>query len=273
MFNDLAATDNELEMHTNDVDRSVKHTCTKCNGTGHYRGVRIHQQRSDCFACKGKGYFMTSPEARAKAKAKRVEKKVQKEAEKAAKADAYKAEHSELFEFMKANCNWNGFFFNMLEAVHQYGRLTDGQIAAAYRSMEKIQAKQAEKAKSNIKVDLTKLNEVFSNASENGLKKPKLRIAELVISMAPSHGRNAGFLYVKAQGDYAGKISPEGVFYKTSSAPEGIKEELTEFCKNPMEAAIKYGRQTGQCACCGRELTNKASIELGIGPICAEKWF
>jgi hypothetical protein len=39
-----------------------------------------------------------------------------------------------------------------------------------------------------------------------------------------------------------------------------------------MEAAVRYGRQTGRCSCCGRELTNKASIDAGIGPICASKW-
>ena len=28
----------------------------------------------------------------------------------------------------------------------------------------------------------------------------------------------------------------------------------------------------GICACCGRQLIVKESIERGIGPICAERW-
>lgn len=273
MFADLQATDEQLDQDTGVSAAEQKHTCTKCGGTGMYQGIRVHQEKSQCFACKGKGYFKTSAFDRQKAKAKRDQKKADKQAEKTAAAVAYMEEHSELFEFMKANNHWNNFFASMIDAVAQYGRLTDNQVAAAYRSMDKIKAKQSQKEAEKPVLDLTKLNEVFANASENGLKKPKLRIADLVISLAPDHGRNAGYLYVKYQGNYAGKISPEGVFTKTFNTPEEVEQELIEFCKAPMEAAVKYGRETGNCACCGRTLTDPKSIELGIGPICLEKWF
>lgn len=39
-----------------------------------------------------------------------------------------------------------------------------------------------------------------------------------------------------------------------------------------LDAAKAYGRATGTCCCCGRELTDPASIEDGIGPICATKF-
>jgi hypothetical protein len=35
---------------------------------------------------------------------------------------------------------------------------------------------------------------------------------------------------------------------------------------------VAYGKRTGACSCCGRELTNGESIDRGIGPICAEKY-
>jgi hypothetical protein len=35
---------------------------------------------------------------------------------------------------------------------------------------------------------------------------------------------------------------------------------------------VRYGRATGNCSCCGRELTDPASIAAGIGPVCAEKY-
>lgn len=44
---------------------------------------------------------------------------------------------------------------------------------------------------------------------------------------------------------------------------------------DPYAAATAYGLQTGVCSCCsccGRELTNKLSVELGIGPVCREKF-
>jgi hypothetical protein len=40
---------------------------------------------------------------------------------------------------------------------------------------------------------------------------------------------------------------------------------------NPKEAMIRYGKEIGECGDCGRRLTNAASREMGIGPICAAK--
>lgn len=37
------------------------------------------------------------------------------------------------------------------------------------------------------------------------------------------------------------------------------------------ESSARYGRELGHCGVCGRELTNEASRELGIGPKCAGK--
>lgn len=273
-FADLEANDldAELEANTRSVDNSEKFTCTMCAGTGHYRGVRVHQEKSHCFACKGKGYFKTSPYQRQKAKQRNAAKKAEKEAAKVKKAELFMEEHTNLFCFMREN-QWNNFFNSMLESVQQYGRLTEGQLNAAYNAMDKIQAKQAQKENNRLVVDLTKLNEVFDNASQNGLKKPVLRIEGLVVSKAGESSRNAGFLYVKHEGEYAGKVSPEGKFFKVYGTPEEVEPKLIEFCKDPLEAAIRYGRETGNCACCGRELTDPKSIELGIGPICIENWF
>lgn len=38
---------------------------------------------------------------------------------------------------------------------------------------------------------------------------------------------------------------------------------------DPHEAMLDFGRQLGKCGHCGRVLTNQASREAGIGPICA----
>ncbi|MDX1532600.1 MAG: DUF6011 domain-containing protein [Nitrosopumilaceae archaeon] len=279
-FSDLSVSDEQLEKYTREskskYSKTEKFPCTACGGTGHYRGVRVYQEKSHCFSCKGKGYFLTSPDARAKAKAKRDEKKSAKKAKEDAarkeRIEAFKAEHRELMDFLIENMDWNGFFNSLVQNMVEHGNLTEGQLNAAYKSMEKIKAKREAKDDNRLVVDLSKLNEIFKNASEN-LKKPVLRFEDIVVSKAPDHGRNAGFLYVKFKGEYAGKINPEGKFFKIGGTPEEVESQLIEFCKAPMEAAIKYGRKTGSCACCGRELTNKDSIELGIGPICAENWF
>lgn len=46
---------------------------------------------------------------------------------------------------------------------------------------------------------------------------------------------------------------------------------LREIAADVKAAAIRYGRELGQCSQCGRTLTNPESIALGIGPICLNK--
>ena len=48
----------------NKPDHRVKFPCGQCAGTGRYQGARVHQEKSHCFACRGKGYFLSSPEKR-----------------------------------------------------------------------------------------------------------------------------------------------------------------------------------------------------------------
>lgn len=43
---------------------------------------------------------------------------------------------------------------------------------------------------------------------------------------------------------------------------------LTAIAADVKTAAIRYGKELGQCSQCGRTLTNPESIQLGIGPVC-----
>ena len=68
---------------------------------------------------------------------------------------------------------------------------------------------------------------------------------------------------------YLGKVTPNRL---DSRIPDDIKEVLLEAAGDPLTAAVRYGKETGSCSCCGRDLTNAESIRLGIGPICREKF-
>jgi hypothetical protein len=37
---------------------------------------------------------------------------------------------------------------------------------------------------------------------------------------------------------------------------------------DPLAYAVAYGRETGSCSCCGRELSDPISVERGVGPVC-----
>jgi len=260
--------------------KTEKHPCGHCGGTGLYRGVRIHQEREDCFACRGKGYFLTSEADRKKARIQRVERKAKKEANNAesAKAQIVAAIGDAGYQWL-VNATWSEFYQDLLGKARKYGELSEKQLACVVRGYAKQQerdaarnAARAEREANAPVIDLTRIRELFASAQSNGLKKPALVVNGLRVSLAPANGRNAGHLYVKDSGDYAGKISPEGKFFAIREARAEIAQELQALAADPLAALTAHGHNTGQCSCCGRLLTNAESVRLGIGPVCRVRW-
>ncbi len=120
-----------------------------------------------------------------------------------------------------------------------------------------------------------KLGRAMQHMQEQG-KRPCFRIEGIRITMASSTSANPGSLYIKDDNwDYIGKINTMG--YMTISYATRITEAqkmiVQDAIVNPEGTAMANGKKTGTCCCCGRTLTNKLSIELGIGPICRGYWF
>lgn len=176
------------------------------------------------------------------------------------------ARNKEITDRLRSVASWNGFARQILSEFDRGGLINANQMAAAERMMNKLEEK-------SVNVDLSRIREMFEVAVSNGHQKPVYRAEGLKISLAPATGRNAGALYVVMIDDdaYQGKV--DGVTFKAvREAAASTVDALHRIAANPMEAAVRYGQKTGKCSCCGRKLTNKVSIELGIGPICAETW-
>lgn len=250
--------------------------CESCRGTGFYQGVRVHQEKRECFACKGKGYFYQSYADRLKSRNKAAARKAS--ALDVAK-DTFNSEHPGVIEGLRALTGWNSFAADLVRQFEERGSLSDKQVAAgisqiekaAKRDAERAAQKAAEKATAPV-VDLANVRAMFEVAKSNGLKKPGLWFGDLKISEAPATGRNAGALYVKQNGEYAGKIDGS-TFHPGWGVKQGpIVEALLEIAANPADVLRVKGKQTGKCCCCGRELTDPESVANGIGPICATNW-
>lgn len=121
------------------------------------------------------------------------------------------------------------------------------------------------------------------NAASKGIKKPILRLkmsgengGDVRIKYMTT-GRNAGGAWVTLNSELVGKIDPAGEFTLRMDKGDNRAEGFVDFIKttnaNPMEAMVAYGKMTSKCGCCGLPLTNKKSIELGIGPICLGNFF
>lgn len=78
---------------------------------------------------------------------------------------------------------------------------------------------------------------------------------------------------VKVQENRAGTSVYGKVLNNGTGEWDYVPGALKNLTRLTVEEAKEYGHLTGRCCCCGRELTNETSIELGIGPVCLAKNF
>ena len=121
---------------------------------------------------------------------------------------------------------------------------------------------------------------MFAHAKEAGKKLPVIRLNGFKLSLANDASKNAGCVYVKDEHNmYVGKITPAGELICLRELGESLKDSaaaaITTFAADPLGAAKAYGQSYHSCCFCGIKLTDKkagGSIEMGYGPICAEKF-
>lgn len=258
-------------------------TCPKCRGTGRFVGC-TGRPLGQCFTCKGAGKrtFATSPETRARAAERRVEQK-------AAIAEQFAADYpveakwlNDTIERIRHSGKSQGylqFLMDLRAASVKYGRLTENQMASVAKGIArdaefaaKRVEQRAQQATRVEQVDASKIVEAIQRGRASGLKWVCLRFNGLTIYEAKKH---PGTLYVKSgrgeNGTYLGKIV-DGAFHPSRDCDDITKAKVILIASDPAAAAKVYGLETGSCCCCGRELTDKNSITLGIGPICAERF-
>jgi hypothetical protein len=243
--------------------------CFKCRGSGRAYG-------GTCYACKGTGKH---DPARAKRKAAYV-KGQQTKAERTAQRmrewiAAHPAEHASLVDGANRG---QAFCQNMLNALAEWGSLTDNQLAAVRSGMARLEAKRAEfraadaaRKENAPTVDVSQIEQAFDRARASGKSKVWLHVAGVRFTPAPANGKNPGALYVTQGTDYLGKITG-GKFQCTRECDAETSAKVVAIAADPKNAAITEGRTTGTCAVCSRELTDPASVAAGIGPICAERF-
>lgn len=272
-FRDL---EDDSKMLRNDgskpIDNRQKYACPSCGGTGKYRGFRVHQEASECFSCAGRGFTLLDPR---KIKDRNVKRKATIAKKRTDGIADFRDANPDLYTAMLAN-QWSSFLAGLIQQLNERGFLSVNQIAAAQRTVDQIAAKEKAKAEAKAQgtkaVDIAAIEALFATANSNGLKRPKFRADGIEISQAAATGQNPGALYVKAGSEYQGKIVG-GKFMPVRATLPDTFAKVEAVAADPLGQARLYGKLTGVCGCCGRELTDPVSIERGIGPICESKWF
>ena len=181
--------------------------------------------------------------------------------------------HDDIIASLAEMKSWNSFATSLVSQYTIKGDLSINQWEAAERMILKLRNNKKRSDENANPVDVSRINALLNKALSSKLKYPKFRIDGLCFSLAPLNSQNAGAVYVKHDGEYIGKIQ-NGKYTPTLRALElnNIGAKIARVAANPREAAVEYGKMSGQCACCGRTLTDPASVDAGIGPICAANW-
>lgn len=256
-------------------------TCPACrNGTFYsWAGRPV----GPCRKCKGTGklVFKLSPEARERARKYANKAKARKQNDVAEQLIAFRDQNEAAYNWLYANNGRFEFATSVFEALNKYGRLTEGQLNAVVRCV--IRDEERREAAMTAKVaavasapvcDVSKIEATFATARSNGVKRPKMRLADFIFSLAPETGRNAGSIYVveRESKNYLGKIQDGRFVRNTYNCTEEQAAEIAKVASDPHAAAVAYGQRFGQCSICGRELTKGESIDRMMGPICADKY-
>jgi len=167
--------------------------------------------------------------------------------------------------------SWNDFARSLCEQYDVRGSLSEKQISSAQRMIDKMANNKKRREEMKQSFDTTKIDELFSTAKGNGLKRPNFYVGDLRLSLAGEHSKNFGAIYVQYCGDYVGKIM-DNVFMPILSAPQDAINILMSIADNPRQSAIEHGKMSNHCSMCNKELTDDHSIEVGYGKVCASNW-
>ena len=246
--------------------------CPRCRGTGQYTYGYRYIQTSQCRVCKGAGKVRADWEKRRAAWQKGEDTRRRNLAERVAQ---WQRDHAAEWAWMESAADGFEFAREMLNAVRQYGSLTERQLAAVQRCVARLEEKRAEAraadaARSVAVEGGSSIAAALRRATEDGRKAPKIRTEVAHFSLAKATSRNPGCVYVVTPDDvYLGKIDPDGRFQPSRACDDDTRDAVVRISNNALAEAVEYGKRTGRCSCCGRELTDPASIAAGIGPICA----
>jgi hypothetical protein len=181
--------------------------------------------------------------------------------------EAFAASHPNEAAWIRQAAPRFGFAQAMADAIARWGSLTAGQLAAVTRCAQQDAERAANRASAPrpAAAQLPQLHAVLQRHA-------KFYAGDLTLSRR----REDQLVWIKhAHAEKViGKIDQGALslWNRPGVDMHEVRAMLDEFEGAPLQAAIKYGKLSGRCCSCGRELTNDGSIDAGIGPICAQKF-
>ena len=129
--------------------------------------------------------------------------------------------------------------------------------------------------------DFTGVYALFEKAAKGG-KWPRITINadgfEFYLYVSGQKAMIPGMINVKRNGDngifdWFGRITPDGAWdQRHKEVDERMADALSRLAMDPVGTAAMYGRLSGKCCFCKKQLTDAPSVDAGYGPVCAKRW-
>lgn len=128
------------------------------------------------------------------------------------------------------------------------------------------------------KLKIIRTKDVLNRDPEDGTDYPRL-----IFALAGNKSKVPGSISVTDSGKYPGNKfyaritrgannQPLIKWYNDASTDHYVKSEIETILGDPIGFGKLHGIKFSNCMFCGLELTNKNSVTVGYGPICAENW-
>ena len=149
-------------------------------------------------------------------------------------------------------------------------------------AMREMQRREERLPKKTGALGFAKVVGLMDNAVKNGIEFPRVQMEThdgitVVLHRAGDRSRVAGQVSVCGEGKFAtrayyGKVTREGEWVRSSDCTDSIEALVREIANDPAKIGGFIGRRTGVCCFCRRSLESAASVKVGYGPICADRF-
>jgi hypothetical protein len=177
------------------------------------------------------------------------------------------------------------FALSMCATIENHNRLSEKQqywIGVLYERATSDAADKPVNSEVDLGASLAGVIALFDKAASASKGNPFIvldvaDVGAIKLSLAGPNARFPGTVNVAdkaafGEGVFYGRITREGKFETRGTVNQALVNHLLRLSSDPVAVAAEYGKRTGACCFCARTLTHPASIAVGYGPICAERF-
>lgn len=173
------------------------------------------------------------------------------------------------------------FALDLVRAYRRTGRLSPKQDAWVTKLIERGTSPRPAAPTEALGGDVAGIFRLFATAAAR-LRYPKIHLVSdegtpVQLSVAGERSRYTGQVMITDGGPYGqnryfGRIDREGTLTAGRDLTPTVRRLLAALAADPAAVAAAYGKRTGSCCFCHKELTTDESLAVGYGPVCAQNF-